>query len=372
MEKKKYSETSIFKYYRKEVKIMANENKKISKKYVDNNGNGKDISVDITIDLPNKFLNKQVNSVQLTINNPKDKNITHEKISNIIRKHFKTWEFFCMCDEQGSCYHIHVYCYFSSRVRLSMFKKYFPEAHIEICKGTVSDNVNYIKKEGKWKNDKSKQEKVIKGSYEEWGIQPPDSKGSRNDMSILFQMIESGYTNREIIEENQDYIQSYEKLDRIRNDVLTEKYKDVIKDDRKVTYISGKTGLGKTWLVYKRFGFSEVYRVTDYEHPYDGYSFQQILFFDEFRDSRPLSEMLTVLDIYPTQLKARYVNRVASYDEVYIASNWTLEEQYQKEQIHDKESWNAFLRRIDEVIIFEEKGKYTVYNSVDEYFNRNK
>lgn len=52
-----------------------------------------------------------------------------------------------------------------------MVKRYFPEAHIEACKGSISDNVSYVKKTGKWEQDDDKQEKTIEGTYEEFGSQ---------------------------------------------------------------------------------------------------------------------------------------------------------------------------------------------------------
>ena len=122
---------------------------------------------------------------QLTINTPLEKGYTHEYIVENIRGHFVTAVYYCMADEQGSCHHTHVFIVFSSRVRFSMIKRYFPEAHIENCRGSVSDNVNYIKKTGKWELDETKQEKKIEGTFEEYGRQPPDSKGKRSDMSEL-------------------------------------------------------------------------------------------------------------------------------------------------------------------------------------------
>ena len=98
---------------------------------------------------------------QLTINAPIEKGFTHERITEIIRCNFKTIVYFCMADEQGSLFHTHVFAVFASRVRFSMIKRYFPEAHIEKCRGSVSDNVNYIKKSGKWELDETKQEKNI-------------------------------------------------------------------------------------------------------------------------------------------------------------------------------------------------------------------
>ncbi len=96
---------------------------------------------------------------QLTINAPENKGWTHERILEVMRGNFKTLVYICMADEQGSCYHTHVFVVFASRVRFSMVKRYFEEAHIEKCKGSVSDNVNYVRKTGKWETDESKQEK---------------------------------------------------------------------------------------------------------------------------------------------------------------------------------------------------------------------
>ena len=76
-----------------------------------------------------------------------------------------------MADEKGTLFHTHIFVVFSSRVRFSMIKRYFKEAHIEKCRGTISDNIAYVSKSGKWEND-SKQETKIEGSFEEYGTTP--------------------------------------------------------------------------------------------------------------------------------------------------------------------------------------------------------
>lgn len=162
---------------------------------------------------------------QITINSPFEKGYTHEHIIELIRSNFRTITYFCMADEQGSIFHTHIYVVFASRVRFSMIKKYFPESHIEKCRGSVSDNVNYIKKSEKWELNESKQEKKIENSYEEFGTQPPDSKGKRSDMSDLYQMVLDNMTNAEILATNQDYILQIDKLDKIRTTILTERFK---------------------------------------------------------------------------------------------------------------------------------------------------
>lgn len=307
---------------------------------------------------------------QLTINAPIEKGFTHTHITEIIRNNFKTISYFCMADEEGSQFHTHVYMVFASRVRFSMIKRYFPGAHIEKCRGSVSENVNYIKKSGKWELDESKQEKKIEGTFKEYGTQPPDSRGKRSDMSDLYQMVLDNMTNAEILATNQDYILQIDKLDKIRTTVLTERFKETVRLDLQVIYISGATGTGKTRGVLEDNGYSNVYRVTDYLHPFDGYNCQSVICFDEFRSSLKLKEMLMYCDIYPIELPSRYTNKFACYNKVYIVSNWSLEKQYSEIQREDEESWQAFLRRIHKVVIYDSKGDKKEYMSVREYLNR--
>lgn len=307
---------------------------------------------------------------QLTINEPEKKGWTHEQILTVMRENFKTLTYICMADEQGSCYHTHIFVVFASRVRFSMVKRYFEEAHIEKCKGSVSDNVNYVKKTGKWETDESKQEKKIEGTFEEYGTQPPDSKGKRSDMSELYQMVMENFTDAEILAQNQDYILQLPLISRVRTTILTEKYKDTVRLDLKVIYVSGATGAGKTRGILERHGYSNVYRVTDYIHPFDSYNCQPVIAFEEFRSSMRISEMLLYCDIYPIELPARYSNKYACYNTIYLVSNWCLEKQYAEVQRDDKESWEAFLRRIHKVVIYLKDGSIKEYDSVEAYFNR--
>ncbi len=315
----------------------------------------------------NSNYDTQSNMYQLTINEPIEKGYTHEEIESILVKNFKTLNYFCMADEQASTFHTHIFVIFNSRVRFSMLKKYFPSAHIEKCKGRVSDNVNYIKKSGKWKNDKSKQSTKIDGTFYEFGLQPPDSKGLRNDMSQLYNMISSGMTNAEILARNQDYIMQVEKIDKVRTILLTEKFKEDVRLDLEVVYVYGKTGSGKTRGVFEEHGYSNVYRVTDYKHPFDNYNCQPVIMFDEFRSNLKITDMLLFCDIYPIELPSRYTNKFACYNKIYIVSNLPLEKQYSDLQGKDKESWEAFKRRIKKVVYHEDINKIKKYGSVKEY-----
>lgn len=320
--------------------------------------------------MPQKSAQKdtQCNKYQITINNPSDKNLSHKVIYETFRDNFKTLEYLCMADEMGSTYHTHIFACFSSRVRFSMIKKHFPEAHIEKARGTVSQNVDYIKKSGKWENDEKHGTK-IEGTFEEYGTRPPDSKGMRTDMQMLYSMVAEGRSDLEILSENSDLIPYMDKISQLRTKMLIDRYQNTVRKELKVIYIYGSTGTGKTRSVYEKY--SSVYRISDYRHPFDNYNCEPVLVADEFRSQLSLSSILDICDIYPIELPARYANRFACYETVLIISNWPLEKQYEDAQHNDIESYNAFLRRIHEVHLYKHSG-ITVFHSLDEYFARDR
>ena len=56
--------------------------------------------------------------------------------------------------------------------------------------------------------------------------------------------------------------------------------------------------------------------------------------------------MLNYLDGYPLELPARYAQRTACFETVYITTNIPLNQQYTRIQETQPETWRAFLRRI--------------------------
>ena len=312
-----------------------------------------------------KNLNRQRNSFQLTINNPTYHGYDHHTIAEKLVLNFKTLRYFCMADEIGKegTYHTHVYVCFNSRVRFSTLKKQFEVAHIEAAYSTAESNFEYITKTGRWA-DTEKAETKVEGTFEEWGTFPVQ-KGKKEDMEELYEMVKNGYTNAEILAINNDYILQIDKLDKLRTLLLTEKYKNTRRLDLTVTYIYGATGTGKTRGILDKHGDANVYRVTDYEHPFDSYNCQPVIAFDEYRSQIRISDMLNYLDIYPIELAAKYSNKYA------CISNWSLEQQYEYVQQENKESWLAFLRRIHKVVVYHKDKTFTEYASVEEYLNRN-
>lgn len=122
--------------------------------------------------------------------------------------------------------------------------------------------------------------------------------------------------------------------------------------DVETVYLAGDTGVGKTRYVMEKYGYNNVYRVTNYDSgAFDQYDGQDVVVFEEFRSRGgqgfKISQMLNFLDGYPVQLPARYANKMAKFTKVFIITNWCLNDQYTGVQSAHPKTWEAFLRRID-------------------------
>lgn len=295
--------------------------------------------------------NTQSRKWQITINNPIEHGFTLDRIKEELTG-LKSLVYWCMCDEIGEngTYHTHVYITLANGVRFNTLKNKFPPAHFELAHGTSQQNRDYILKEGKWSKDKKK-ETNLPDTFEEQGEMPIERQGARNDLADLYDQIKSGKTNAEIIESNPEFMFNIDKIERARQTIIEDKYKSDFRE-LDVTYIFGPTGTGKTRSVMEKHGYENVFRVTDYDHPFDGYKNQEIIIFEEFRSSLKIRDMLNYLDGYPLELPCRYANKIACYTKVYIITNIDLAKQYLSVQEEHPETWQAFLRRIKTVQIF--------------------
>lgn len=281
---------------------------------------------------------------QLTINNPLEYGFTHEEIRKQVGE--MKWQYWCMADEVGEkgTPHTHVYICFSTPRKFSTLKKRFPTAHFEIAKGTSQENKDYVSKLGKWERDR-KHETCLEGTFEEYGDLPIERQGRRSDIDDLYGMIKEGLSDYEILEQCPDYLLHLDKIERARQTVRQETYKNQWRN-LETTYIWGDTGSGKTRGVMEKYGYENVFRVTDYMHPFDNYKGQDVVIFEEFRSSLRIGDMLNYLDGYPLELPCRYANKYACFTKVYLISNIPLSQQYSSTQIDSYESYLAFLRRI--------------------------
>lgn len=311
--------------------------------------------------------NRRSRKYQLTFNNPeKHKNCSHAAI----KEKLASWDsslYWCMCDEIAKIPHTHLFIQFKNPIYFSSLKKTFPTAHIEEAQGTAEENRTYIRKEGRWENTEKGTSNLLE-TFEEWGNIPKAGQGKRNDLANLYQMIKDGYSNVEILEINPDNLLNLQHIDKARLEILSSRYKAERRINLLVTYVSGSTAYGKSRHILDSHGDSSVYRVTDYKHPFDTYSGEDVIVFEEFRSDLPIGNMLNYLDIYPLQLPARYNNRQACYNFVYIVSNWKLDDQYHNIRLEQAETWKAFIRRIHKVRVYTAPGEWHEY-ATEEYLN---
>lgn len=116
------------------------------------------------------------------------------------------------------------------------------------------------------------------------------------------------------------------------------------------------TVYGKTRYVMDKYGYSSVYRVTDYKNSFDGYKGEDVMCLDEFNSSLNIQFMNNLLDCYPLTLPARYSNKQMCATKIYIISNIPLNEQYKLIQYEHFSIYRAFLRRINYIIKFNQDG----------------
>lgn len=284
----------------------------------------------------------------ITLNRPLEKGYDHARIKELLAD--KSVIYACLADESGSSHHTHIYVVFRGGVRFSTMKKLFPEAHLEIAKGNSEQNRDYISKSGKWENDK-KHGTIIPGTFEEWGDMPIEQPGASNIHKDVLEKIKEGASDYEIIEEFPSHMYKIDKIEKVRQLTRFREFKDKYRE-LEITYIWGTTGLGKTRHVLEKHGYENVYRVTDYSHPFDEYTGEDVLLFDEFHSQLPITQMLTYLEGYPTKLPCRYANKQACFTKIYIISNMPFEQQYPNIKLEKPTTWAALKRRIQTVVQF--------------------
>lgn len=294
--------------------------------------------------------NTQSRKWALVINNPLEAGLDHAAIREIL--HLFALTYFCLSDEIATTgtYHTHIFLLSQSPIRFATLKNRFPTAHIEKAYGSAQDSRDYILKEGRWAGT-SKAETSVPGTFEESGELPPEQDKRETVSDGILAMITDGASNAEIIMKYPTAMTKIQHIQAVRQTLLEEQYRNTWRT-LDITYISGETGVGKTRSVMEQFGYDNVFQVTNYLHPFDSYSGQDVILFDEFRSSITVADMLKYLDGYPLMLPCRYADKVACFTKVYIVSNIPLEKQYPNVQLEEPATWRAFLRRIHHVVEF--------------------
>ena len=287
--------------------------------------------------------NTQGRRWMLTINNPKE---TDEEFEDYVRglEHIKYAKFQREKGEETGTIHFQLFVIFTIGKRFSTVKTYFPTAHIEQAKGTNLQCREYC----------SKKETRVSGPYE---IGQFAEERARTDKQGFLQMACAGLSDKEIRDLYPSlYLDKYKEIPSIYRRNLKEQFKNRSRDIE-VTYIYGPSRSGKTKYIYDNFQPEEFYRVTIYNNSaFDDYKDEDVLVFDEFNSSFRITDMNHYLDRYYVPLPARYDNRFSMYTKVYIISNLPLSKQYVEEKERKPEIYEAFMKRIDNIIRIDETG----------------
>ena len=184
-------------------------------------------------------------------------------------------------------------------------------------------------------------------------------KGCRTDWLEVREMFEDGAGVNDVLLIYPQLSLNIGALEKLRSSYLSQIWSRKLRLDLEVTYISGEAGCGKSRYVLEKYGLENVYRVTDYKHPFDNYQSQDVIVFEEFRNSLPFEQMLNFLDIYPCELPSRYANKTACYTKVFILSNWEFEKQFEAIRDNHSDSIAAWDRRIKCIYSMEKGGILT-------------
>jgi hypothetical protein len=249
--------------------------------------------------------------------------------------------------------HFQIYLEYTQGKNFSVIKQYFPKAHIEARRGSKEQAREYCMKETKEnKDDKDDFETRLQGPYEFGEFV---EIGERSDLNDIIEMIENGASDIEIKKAYPTqffrYYKNIQFLRELHFEHSQEPYREI-----HVNYIYGSAGSGKTRFIMEKFGH-EAYRVLHYDQrAFDNYKGQKVIVFDEFRSTYgfTIKDMLGYLEGYAMPLPARYQDKIACYDEVWILTNIALEKQFPDIQRNEPETWQALMRRIKNVYNFDD------------------
>lgn len=261
------------------------------------------------------------------------------------------------CISADGLHHIHMVIEDTVAMRWSKIKSsYCQGMHFSPTKGNKKQADDYINKRGEFAE---KGEQVIDILYHG---EIHSNQGHRSDLDHIQELIDNGTHPNEIISMSLKYA----RLRRcIRDYYIAKKNRDIpiVNKQTEVHWLYGDTGTGKTYEYIKlceQYGENNVYWVTDYEHPFDDYFGEDIIFFDEFRGNIRYSNFLNYIDKYKCKLPCRYSNSTKFYSKVYVSSPLLPQEVYNN--IYENgghDSICQLMRRIDDITYFyKNDGKY--------------
>lgn len=252
------------------------------------------------------------------------------------------------CQSAEGMKHLHIVCESKTPVKFSTVKNTFGDkVHLEETKGNKQQVLDYINKRGSFEE----KGEIILAKAEIGELK--GKQGHRSDLEKAKEMIEDGKRPREILMNDVNmfkYCSYIERMYYMYKDANTQPVREI-----KVILCNGESGSGKTYASYvnqiEERGEDEVYKVSDYKNGFDKYNGESVLILDEFRGALPYHTLLSLLDCYKADVPARYANKGALWDTVFISTVLPVEKIYKKMVDKDDEIFDSIsqlLRRISE------------------------
>ncbi len=250
--------------------------------------------------------------------------------------------------EKEETKHIQGVVFFNQQKTFNTLRDYFKNNHIEKVI-SLKDAINYCKKDGDFIEigdiPKTKQQISITADF----IADIKAGVNNNDLAYKYPTL---------------YLQNLNKISSIRQEERFEYYR-VNYRNVKVFFVSGYSGIGKSFMPSLLLGEENIYRISESDaNKWDKYEGQEIVIFEEFSGRFfHINELLQLLDIYPCQLKARYFNKVACYSIVIINTNLKYKDILFNLKIDDDEE---LVKALDRRILF--KGYFSERENLENFY----
>lgn len=233
----------------------------------------------------------------------------------------------------GGTFHLQGYLTLKKKNRRSWVKANFcNEAHYEQRRGTHAQARDYIK------NNPDKPDAV----YFEWGAVDQPEERARTDLTSLAATIKTTRSFRTILD---DHGGKYIQYGRNMQNLHAYYHRPRPRATPEVYYITGASGIGKTYTMFKIIEHEgwDYHTVTETATGWmDGYEDQDTIYFEDFIGTFPRTLLLRLVDRQPIQLQVKGGWRPISAHRFIFTSNKELT------TIYDEDPGGAWGRRIKE------------------------
>lgn len=268
-------------------------------------------------------------------------------------EHFKYCIFQLEKGEEEQTPHFQGFISFVVGKRFKTMKNLLPFAHIEKAKGSNTQCRDYC----------SKKDTRVKGPFE-FGKFAEERE--RTDIKEFLEMVKVGATEDELMELFPVlYLREMNKI----NSIFATKYNKYKTKCRNinVTYIYGKSGVGKTSAVRNKLGLEDSFWIHHYDNAmFTNYNFQDNLVFDEFSGKIPITQINMMLNVEPIELRGLNCVKYGAYHNVYIISNYSPKELYKEVQKTEPLIYQTFNRRLNTIVRVDKDGKWN-YERITEW-----